>query len=228
MLISCPHCGFSKEVDEPRLPDRPAKATCPRCRQAFTFQKEGGFVPAAEAEEREGTAPPSEEEESTQAAPPSSLAPPAAASPGMPIDVWPKAGFWIRVVASLVDLALVAATQIFCGILLGLAAGLAGGFHPDGQQAIALVSWLSGVVLGAAYRIFFLGYCGQTPGKMAVRVKVVRTDGEDIGYGRAALREILGKFLSKIIFGIGYLMVAFDRQKQGLHDKIADTYVIKL
>ncbi|NIQ94676.1 MAG: RDD family protein, partial [Desulfuromonadales bacterium] len=53
--------------------------------------------------------------------------------------------------------------------------------------------------------------------KMAVRVKVIRTDGEDIGYGRSFFREVLGKFVSTIILCIGYLMVAFDAQKQGLH-----------
>ncbi len=63
---------------------------------------------------------------------------------------------------------------------------------------------------------------------MAIRVKVIRTDGSEIGYGRAFLREVPGKFLSGLILGIGYLMIAFDAQKQGLHDKIADTYVIKL
>jgi uncharacterized RDD family membrane protein YckC len=84
------------------------------------------------------------------------------------------------------------------------------------------------VVLGYAYRVFFIGYCGQTPGKMAVRVKVIRTDGTDVGYVRALLREVVGKFLSKLILGIGYLMVAFDSRKQGLHDKIADTYVVKI
>ena len=63
---------------------------------------------------------------------------------------------------------------------------------------------------------------------MALGIKVIRTSGMDIGYGRAFLREVPGKFLSGILFGIGYLMVAFDEKKQGLHDRIADTYVIKL
>ena len=45
---------------------------------------------------------------------------------------------------------------------------------------------------------------------------------------RAVLREVIGKFLSKLILGIGYLLVAVDSRKQGLHDKIADTYVIKI
>ena len=96
-----------------------------------------------------------------------------------------------------------------------------------------LILWIASVVLlsvslSIGYAVFFTGYCGQTPGKMALRIKVIRTDGSQITYGRAALREVPGKFISGILLGIGYLMVAFDSQKQGLHDKIADTYVIKL
>jgi uncharacterized RDD family membrane protein YckC len=49
-----------------------------------------------------------------------------------------------------------------------------------------------------------------------------------LSYGRAALREVVGKFLSGILLGIGYLMVAFDSKKQGLHDRLANTFVIKL
>jgi uncharacterized RDD family membrane protein YckC len=63
---------------------------------------------------------------------------------------------------------------------------------------------------------------------MALCIKVIRTDGSPVTYGRAVLREVLGKFISSLLFGIGYLMVIFDNQKQGLHDKMADTYVIKL
>jgi uncharacterized RDD family membrane protein YckC len=87
---------------------------------------------------------------------------------------------------------------------------------------------LFGVSLIIGYVVFFTGYCGQTPGKMALRIKVIRTDGSPLSYGRAFLREVPGKFISSILLGIGYLMVAFDGQKQGLHDKIADSYVIKL
>ncbi|HCB22768.1 TPA: RDD family protein, partial [Candidatus Daviesbacteria bacterium] len=43
-----------------------------------------------------------------------------------------------------------------------------------------------------------------------------------------ALREILGKLASGLILGIGYLMVAWDSKKQGLHDKIASTYVVRV
>jgi uncharacterized RDD family membrane protein YckC len=139
------------------------------------------------------------------------------------------AGFWVRVVAALVDGFLVVLVQGLFVLLLGGAIFLlTGSIDADENTLIAGVVTLAGMLVGAGYYVFFTGYCGQTPGKMAIRVKVVRSDGSNIGYGRALLREIPGKFLSSILFGIGYLMVALDPQKQGLHDKIADTLVVKI
>ncbi len=139
----------------------------------------------------------------------------------------PKAGFWIRVVASLLDSFLLAVVQFALSLLIGLIIGMLG-ISVEGDPAINIVIWLFGASISIGYAVFFTGYCGQTPGKMALRIKVIRTDGSQLSYGRAALREVLGKFISGILLGIGYLMVIFDNQKQGLHDKIADTYVIKL
>jgi uncharacterized RDD family membrane protein YckC len=139
-----------------------------------------------------------------------------------------KAGFWIRAVASVLDMLAIGLIESVLGSLLIRAGGLQPGFHSPEGRMMRLTVASFGVVLGYAYRVFFLGNCGQTPGKMAVRIKVVRCDGEEIGYPRAFLREVVGKFLSKLILGIGYLMVAVDPRKQGLHDKIADTYVIRL
>ena len=45
--------------------------------------------------------------------------------------------------------------------------------------------------------------------------------------GRAAVREILGKLISTIVLFIGFLWIAFDDKKQGWHDKLASTYVVK-
>jgi uncharacterized RDD family membrane protein YckC len=63
---------------------------------------------------------------------------------------------------------------------------------------------------------------------MALRIKVVRTDNSSLTLGRAFYREVIGKFVSGIILGIGYLMIAFDQKKQGLHDRMAETYVVRL
>lgn len=142
-------------------------------------------------------------------------------------QIQPKAGFWIRVVASLLDSFLLGAVQFVLSLLIGLAISMLG-IATSGDPSIDTVIWLFGASLSIGYAVFFIGYCGQTPGKMALRIKVIRTDGSPMTYGRAALREVLGKFISGILLFIGYIMVAFDSQKQGLHDKIADTYVIKL
>ena len=127
----------------------------------------------------------------------------------------------------LLDSILLITVQTTLSILINLTIGMLG-IATEGDPAINTIIWLFGAVLSISYAVFFTGYCGQTPGKMVLRIKVIRTDGSPINYGRAALREVLGKFISSILLGIGYLMVAFDNRKQGLHDKIADTYVIKL
>jgi uncharacterized RDD family membrane protein YckC len=71
------------------------------------------------------------------------------------------------------------------------------------------------------------GLKGQTVGKMAVGIKVVNRQGNMPGLGRAALREVVGKTISTVIIGVGFLWITWDSQKQGLHDKIADTFVVK-
>lgn len=69
---------------------------------------------------------------------------------------------------------------------------------------------------------------GQSPGKIAIGIKIVRMDGRSIGIGTTLLREIIGKIVSTIFFLLGYIWVIFDGQRQGWHDKIASTYVVKV
>jgi uncharacterized RDD family membrane protein YckC len=202
MTLTCPHCGFFRRIERDRVPLTATRATCPRCSKSFP-------LPSAEEAPVFGPAEPELAIEEVPHPSPTTI---------------PKAGFWIRAVAAVVDLVLVTAVALVFGLALGLVtARLDGGMEATGRLFGSVLT-----VIYYAYYIFFLGYCGQTPGKMALRIKVIRTNGMEIGYGKAALRELPGKFLSRIFLGIGYLMVAFDPQKQGLHDKIADTYVIKI
>jgi uncharacterized RDD family membrane protein YckC len=106
------------------------------------------------------------------------------------------------------------------GFMIGLVAGLIGG-----RTAGALVNVLSWV-LSMGYTTYFLGAYGATPGKMACGLKVVRSNGERISYGRACGR-FFAEFVSSITLGIGYIMAAFDEEKRALHDRICDTRVIK-
>ena len=120
------------------------------------------------------------------------------------------AGFWIRLVAFIID-----------RIILG-AIGFALGVVVTNVFELFLLQ----ILVQAVYSIAFWVGQGATPGKMAVGIKVVMTNGEPIELGAACLRYV-GYIASGLIFGIGYLMIAFSAEKKGLHDNIANTVVVK-
>ncbi len=76
------------------------------------------------------------------------------------------------------------------------------------------------------YHVVFTDLLGQTLGKMALGVRVVNDQGRPPGIPRAIMREVIGKLLSGILY-IGFIWVAFDREKRGWHDHIAGTYVVR-
>lgn len=65
-----------------------------------------------------------------------------------------------------------------------------------------------------------------TLGKIVMGIKVVNNNGQRLDFAKAALRNI-SKILSGLILGLGYVMIIFDDRKQGLHDKLAGTLVVK-
>jgi predicted Zn finger-like uncharacterized protein len=241
MNIICPHCNFSKTVDSAQVPDRPVKVNCPKCKERFTFDKkvQKQETPGNTVVQQKDSLPSQSGDYKGRriicnacgtVQPPTARCVQCGATivaTASPINEQSYAGFWVRVLAYLIDSVLLITVQTALTLLINLTIGMLG-IATEGDPAINTIIWLFGAVLSISYAVFFTGYCGQTPGKMALRIKVIRTDGSPINYGRAALREVLGKFISSILLGIGYLMVAFDNRKQGLHDKIADTYVIKL
>jgi uncharacterized RDD family membrane protein YckC len=77
------------------------------------------------------------------------------------------------------------------------------------------------------YFVLFTGLRGQTPGKQLVGIRVVTRGGKVPGLWRAVLREVIGKSISGIVILLGYVWVAFNAHRQGWHDKIAGTYVVK-
>jgi len=81
------------------------------------------------------------------------------------------------------------------------------------------------VIVQTIYSVIMLKYYGATLGKMALKIKVTEKNGQ-LTWVSIIIRETIGKFISGIILGIGYLMVLWNPKKQALHDKIADTYVI--
>ena len=76
------------------------------------------------------------------------------------------------------------------------------------------------------YKPYWTGKTGATLGKKAMKIKVVRSSGDPVSNGRAFGRYC-AEALSGMIMSIGYLMAGFDKEKRALHDRIADTRVIR-
>lgn len=90
---------------------------------------------------------------------------------------------------------------------------------------INLIPLFIGFVFGIWNGIVRMGKTGQSLGKKFLGISVVDERGLPIGVGGAALREIIGKFVSAIVCYIGFLNAFWDAKKQGWHDKIAKSYV---
>lgn len=141
-----------------------------------------------------------------------------------------KAGFWLRSLAFLVDAVLVALLATGGAMLVDLAVQIGGMISSAPEAGLewlnTTASSLLVVLIALCYFTLFVGLRGQTPGKMLLGLKIIRTTGEEVGYGRALVRWI-GQCLSLLPLGLGFLMIAFSRRKQALHDKLAGTYVVR-
>jgi uncharacterized RDD family membrane protein YckC len=126
-----------------------------------------------------------------------------------------KAGFWIRTGAYILD-----------AICLGIAGSILNGIlrlEPT-SSGNGLVNLLIGLVYFVA--LWSSTGHGQTLGMRVLNLKVIKTDGSELTYSQAAIRYV-GLLISFAALAIGVIWVAFDADRQGWHDKIADTYVIK-
>ncbi|MBZ0300351.1 MAG: RDD family protein [Anaerolineae bacterium] len=107
------------------------------------------------------------------------------------------------------------------GIILGIITGVLVGF---GREAGGGISF----VVGLAYYWYFLTrQQGQTPGKKVMNIRVIKTDGSALSDTDAILRYI-GYYINSFVIMIGWIWAFFDRNNQGWHDKIAQTYVVQV
>jgi uncharacterized RDD family membrane protein YckC len=140
-------------------------------------------------------------------------------------------GFWIRVVATIVDAILVRVVLSPFGLVFG-GLGLAGmGMHRPANVGFWLfgggVMAMLGVGANWLYEAFMESSSYQaTLGKMIFGMKVTDLYGNRISFGRATGRHF-AKYISGFVLGIGFIMVGFTERKQGLHDIIAGTLVRK-
>ena len=135
------------------------------------------------------------------------------------------AGFWIRLGAWFIDWIILAIASSIIYFPLSFM-GIFSFDQPAVFAVIQLFSTILNFIIPAAYESWFVGKYAATPGKMACKLKVVMADGTRISLARSIGRHF-AKYISGMIFGIGYIMAGFDDQKRALHDRICDTRVIK-
>jgi uncharacterized RDD family membrane protein YckC len=131
-------------------------------------------------------------------------------------------GFWARTGASIIDSILM---MIVCYPLLIAVYGWSSFGHGHGTRGVLdfLMTWVFPILVVLA----FWKWKQATPGKMMIGARIVdAATGEAPSTGQMVGRY-LGYFLSTIVFGLGFLWVAFDRKKQGWHDKLAGTVVVR-
>ncbi|MEM7109739.1 MAG: RDD family protein [Bacteroidota bacterium] len=154
------------------------------------------------------------------------------------------AGFWLRFVALLIDSIII--TLLYFFIVTPIFAALGFGFataaediqsgNMTEEEALGLIGVVTGIfaTVGLIIQIIYILYFALmesskfqgTVGKMVVGIKVTDSNGGRVSFGSAFIRN-LGKILSQIIIYIGFLMAAFTEKKQGLHDMIANTLVLR-
>ncbi|HLR80124.1 MAG TPA: RDD family protein [Bacillota bacterium] len=133
------------------------------------------------------------------------------------------AGFWMRFWAYIVDLIIVFSLN---GILLSPLK-----FINEGEPieaGIWTISGILGTIILYVYFVWMTKWKGQTIGKMIFGLKVIHKEEKPLRWSDLIFREVIGRFFYRVfwIINLLYLVVAFDRKKQGIHDKLADTVVI--
>ena len=145
-----------------------------------------------------------------------------------------------RLVARIIDGTIVGAVDVIFLLLVGFFTAFDMGDFLRGEEDIAIGVNLASLAIGLLYEVGLIAARGQTLGKMALKVKVVRADNGLVpGWGKSAGRWLvpaipaLGWFIPSISF-IGflsplvYVSLTWDKVRQGWHDKAAGTLVIKV
>lgn len=145
------------------------------------------------------------------------------------------AGFWIRLLARVIDGLILGVVFYPLAMLLASQAGLnnlnrANPPLPDLDLATKLIAgftafYIVEVFLCALFEAWFISHRSGTPGKLILGLQVIRPDGGPVSFGRAFGRYF-GLLLSASILEIGCIMAGFDSEKRSLHDRICDTRVI--
>jgi len=130
-------------------------------------------------------------------------------------------GFWLRVVATLIDTVLIMiVTAPLNYLVYGTFFGVDGALN---EPAEFFISWL----LPAVATVGFWAWVQATPGKMAIHARIVDAQTGAEPTASQCIIRYLGYFVSILPLFLGVLWVAFDPRKQAWHDKLAGTVVVQ-
>lgn len=136
---------------------------------------------------------------------------------GLPRETYELAGIFARFSALIID--------IFLWVILLLAVLFAVELIGGGGSESIIQAF--GFAIPVAYHWYFwTRRDGQTPGKFALSIRVIKADGTPLSDTDAVIRAI-GYNVSSFVFGLGYIWAIFDKNNQTWHDKLARTYVVR-
>jgi uncharacterized RDD family membrane protein YckC len=147
-------------------------------------------------------------------------------------SIGPPAGFWLRFVAHFID-------QLFLGIIgfvisvviatFVVDTSLDGALYFEFADVHVFTWWIIGVTMAleVLYFTVAIGAWGRTIGKAMLGIRVVVRDGSRVSYARSLARCLLYLIQLELIMGLSFLVIAFNPEKQGIHDMICNTGVVR-
>ncbi len=149
----------------------------------------------------------------------------------LPTQHLQKAGFFVRMLAIIIDSLIINAVFIILSYIIDYS--MVNILHyfgfTDGEMISDVVGgtiYLFFVISLPTYFIVLTYKLEATIGKKILGIKVVSSNQDKLTLGKIIIRETIGKIISSLFFGFGFLMAIFNKNKQTLHDKIAKTFVV--
>jgi len=128
----------------------------------------------------------------------------------------------MRFFAAVIDVVVLAVVMAILGAA-GIVDALPGGRAGDASAVGNIVQ----AIVGFGYYVALTSAFGATLGKMALGMRVTDADGKRPGFGAVVMREVVGKIVSALVILIGFFWILVDDRRQGWHDKIGGTFVVK-
>lgn len=126
---------------------------------------------------------------------------------------------WLRFFAWIIDGVVIAIVMFILWL-----AGLVGA---DSVEDFGASDGLVNALVTLVYYVAMTAAFGATLGKMALGMRVADADGNRPGFGAVVMREVVGKIVSGLVILIGFFWILVDDRRQGWHDKIGGTFVVK-